>query len=492
MQLLDLLIVAALVLSRSCDAATSSNVPDNYTNVLILGAGMSGVAAARTLFINGITNFTVLEAGDGIGGRMRYDEERNIELGANWIHGLDLFNRTLHPLWREWMECNVTGPDGSVTPDFEKVYDDSGSPYDITNKKSSYKMREMAFEMAILKAGNISDYIADEYISVRGALSESNWTLQSSIDKFIEWAIVDYYFGVAPEELGLVHSYPDDALEAFLERDETGKLKNESVDYLVSDQKGFSFVVKCLARDFLNTSHLQLNARVTKVETLDEVVCVTVSDGSRHCALYAILTFSMGVLQAAIHGEKDAVDFKPDLPQNVKGYINQVTMVDYIPIFLIFNESFWNVTEQQVIGYTSELKGYYPLFFTVKNVPNTLFVHVTGDLARRVVRQNKNVTANEILTILRKIYNESIPDPIEIVVTNWSIDPLFMGAFEAYATGVPENIVEELLKPVNGRLYFAGSALNTSHYGFTHGAYSSGINVAKRVAEALNAGEYNV
>ena len=50
----------------------------------------------------------------------------------------------------------------------------------------------------------------------------------------------------------------------------------------------------------------------------------------------------MGVLQAAIHGEKDAVHFKPDLPQNVKGYINQVTMVDYVPLFLIFEESFWN------------------------------------------------------------------------------------------------------------------------------------------------------
>ena len=493
MQLLDLLVVAglsALVQSRSCDAATSSNV--TYTDVLILGAGMSGVAAARTLFVNEIKDFIILEAEDEVGGRMRFDEKRNIELGANWIHGLDLFNRTLHPLWREWVKCDDDGPDGSVTPDFENVYDETGNPYDISENKS-YRLSEIAFKKAVLKAGNISDHTADEYISVRGALSESNWTLQNSIDKLIEWVIVDYYFGVAPEELGLVHSYPDDALVAFLERDEKGVARREYVDYLISDDKGFSYVVKCLARDFMNTSRLKLKTRVTKVETLDDFVCVTVNDGSRYCGLYAILTFSMGVLQAAIHGEKDAVHFKPDLPQNVKGYINQVTMVDYVPLFLIFEESFWNETdlEQQVIGYASELKGYYPLFFTVKNVNNTLFVHVTGDLARRVLRQNKNATSNEIMTILRKIYNESIPDPIDIVVTNWSIDPLFMGAYEAYGPGVPENIVKELLKPINGRLHLAGSALNASHYGFVHVAYGSGVNVAKRVAEVLNAGKYN-
>ena len=38
-------------------------------DVLILGAGMSGVAAARTLFEAGVKNFLVLEARDEIGGR---------------------------------------------------------------------------------------------------------------------------------------------------------------------------------------------------------------------------------------------------------------------------------------------------------------------------------------------------------------------------------------------------------------------------------------
>ena len=58
-------------------------------DVLILGAGMSGVAAARTLFEAGVKNFLVLEARDEIGGRMRSAKFAGVtvELGANWIHG---------------------------------------------------------------------------------------------------------------------------------------------------------------------------------------------------------------------------------------------------------------------------------------------------------------------------------------------------------------------------------------------------------------------
>ena len=69
-------------------------------DVLVLGAGITGIAAARTLEVNGITNFLVLEATDRIGGRIRDSEYdgTNIEVGANWIHGLDLDDKKHHPI----------------------------------------------------------------------------------------------------------------------------------------------------------------------------------------------------------------------------------------------------------------------------------------------------------------------------------------------------------------------------------------------------------
>ena len=39
--------------------------------MLILGGGVSGIIAARTLNENGITNFRIIEARDELGGRLR-------------------------------------------------------------------------------------------------------------------------------------------------------------------------------------------------------------------------------------------------------------------------------------------------------------------------------------------------------------------------------------------------------------------------------------
>ena len=69
------------LLSMPCSAAEASVKAEESSyscenpdaQVLILGAGMTGIAAAYSLHINGTTNFIILEAQDRIGGRMRTD-----------------------------------------------------------------------------------------------------------------------------------------------------------------------------------------------------------------------------------------------------------------------------------------------------------------------------------------------------------------------------------------------------------------------------------
>ena len=57
-------------------------------DVIIIGAGVSGLRAAANLDAMGIT-YLILEGSDYIGGRLKsYDFEGTmIELGANWVHG---------------------------------------------------------------------------------------------------------------------------------------------------------------------------------------------------------------------------------------------------------------------------------------------------------------------------------------------------------------------------------------------------------------------
>ena len=166
--------------------------------------------------------------------------------------------------------------------------------------------------------------------------------------------------------------------------------------------------------------------------------------------------------------------------------INSATLVHYGKIFLIFDYTFWNETDedQQVLGYVSDQRGEYPYYILDKNRPNVITLSVAEDLALKVENQPKADTVNEIMTILRKIYGDDIPEPTETIISNWSNDPFFRCAWTAFAPGVPIEIFKDLLEPV-GRLYFAGESLNETHYGFTPGAYGSGINVAEEIVESL-------
>ena len=65
-------------------------------DVLIIGAGISGLSAAVELKKQGITNVVILEARDRVGGRAHTLDHPDfpcpLEEGASWIHGIDKTN----------------------------------------------------------------------------------------------------------------------------------------------------------------------------------------------------------------------------------------------------------------------------------------------------------------------------------------------------------------------------------------------------------------
>ncbi len=89
-------LIAAYTLVAAC-ASESSPQPSALKNpaahpqILVIGAGIAGLAAARTLHDQGRT-VTVLEARPRIGGRVWTDRttwpDQPVDLGASWIHGV--------------------------------------------------------------------------------------------------------------------------------------------------------------------------------------------------------------------------------------------------------------------------------------------------------------------------------------------------------------------------------------------------------------------
>ena len=72
------------------------------TTVAILGGGMSGTTAARTLTKANISDFLVIEARHELGGRMMSTQfmGKVVELGANWVQGtVNNVTGETNPIW---------------------------------------------------------------------------------------------------------------------------------------------------------------------------------------------------------------------------------------------------------------------------------------------------------------------------------------------------------------------------------------------------------
>ena len=72
-----------------------------HHKVLILGGGVTGVIAARTLHEAGIDDFLLIEARDELGGRMQTAPFAGeiIEQGPNWIQGTQTDDGPANPIF---------------------------------------------------------------------------------------------------------------------------------------------------------------------------------------------------------------------------------------------------------------------------------------------------------------------------------------------------------------------------------------------------------
>ena len=446
---------------------------DGYdADVLILGAGMAGISAARVLHESGV-NFTVLEARDRVGGRMRSEEFGGIrvEVGANWIHDVNPANPRDHPIWSLAMRCGLKGNFSNTSNSV--LYDGS-----TTVPEANSRMVAERFGNAIRAIGMLDE----PAISVREALNRVGWSLNSRLSSFIEWFGFDFQFSDMPRNISLREVEVDDS-----------NSQSNVMDFFVADQRGYEYLVHCLGSEFnfstnpMNPdSRLFLNTTVTRINWSDQCVCVDTNAGRVFCGKRAIVTFGIGVLQSA----SSMMSFNPPLPQSKIDAINALSMPLYLKIFVKFNSSFWD--DEEYIGRLTTVKGEYQMFQPLCNINgkfleiprncNTLLVTLTEPMSRRVSGQPIEETRNQIVQHLREIYpSAGVPEPVDILVPTWAQDPLYRGAYSNVPPGPPVQAHERLAAPV-GRLYFSGEATNSDSYGTVHGAFLAGVETARMIA----------
>lgn len=94
------------------------------------------------------------------------------------------------------------------------------------------------------------------------------------------------------------------------------------------------------------------------------------------------------------------------------------------------------------------------------------------------------------MNVLREMYGDDIPEPEDIVVPRWNIDPLYRGSYSNWPLGVLDDHHENLRQPVGeGRVMFTGEAMSPEAFGYVQGAWSEGIATARKIGECLTKGD---
>ena len=468
-----------------CQSGSSSTKLD--AQVIILGGGAAGISAAKTLYDGGVTDFIVVEAYKTLGGRLRRQNigGYDVELGGQEIEGTNRsagMHGQTNPLWNTAvLQCGLKGRFVNEYETSHVTYDENGSVINDTETRSRMLRameQGMADSLELQKSGGTDRSIADQ-------LAKFGWKATTPLEHTEIWTVVDIADGQTPEETSTFAALPLPLNHL-----------HGTNDYFIDDPRGYSHFVDCMADDFLGNknSRLYLNTTVTTISWSDSSVCVTVhTTGQRDqerelCAKYAIVTFSVGVLQS----KEGQAMFNPQLPEWKVSAIGKLDYIHYLKIFVKFNRTFWdnNVT---FIYHVSKDRGYYPVIqplgSTISKIlpkdSNILVFFLTEDYAFNVSYQPKNITQMQIMNILRKLYGNGIPEPEEMVVSSWTTDPLFRGMFTNVSPGMTEEMFEVAAKPI-GNLHFSGEGMCKKYFGTAIGGYVSGVTSGNELLNIIN------
>ncbi|KAG1830229.1 hypothetical protein EV424DRAFT_1377865 [Suillus variegatus] len=448
--------------------------------VLILGGGVAGVIAARTLHRKGIDDFLIVEARNELGGRMQDytigvpGKQYTIELGPNWIQGTQTGNGTANPILmlarKHHVKNQYNNLDGSVT-----TYDYNGFKDYLNLLDTSV---DQFTQVGAVAGGRVETQQVD--LSLQSAYGIIGATPKNMYEAACQYYQVDWVreYAQAPDQNSWIASAWNNNFT--FDVDMGGFSDNNN---LCIDQRGFKTIIQAEAADFLQPEQVSLNSVVRTIAYSGDGVTVTLKNGTALTADYVLCTFSVGVLQ---YGD---IAFEPALPSWKIEAIQSMVMATYTKIFLQFNEKFWFDTEMAI--YADKERGRYPIWQSLDHVKffpgsGLVFVTVTGDYSLRIEGMQDSDVQEEVMEVLRAMYpNITVPDPVAFHFKRWNADPLFRGSYSNWPPSFLPGHSENLRATVDKSLWFAGEATTLKYYGFLHGAYFEGLNAGEEIAKCV-------
>lgn len=435
--------------------------------VIVVGAGLAGLAAAQTLQQQG-HQVLVLEGRERIGGRTITSAlwpDLPLDLGAGWIHGVQ--GNPITALARSSGAALVPTDLESI-----RLYGADGKPLPPDQEARLEQLGQGLGRHLEAWAEQDDQRGAAADLSLAQVLQGSS-ALRALAAQ--DSPLLAYWLNSRFEQ---EHGAAADSLSArWLEADQA----YGGGDALL--QPGFSTLIRALARGLTLVTSQRVVAINDRGAQGVEVVSSPASDPatSRIDRADAVLvTVPLGVLKAG------RIAFSPPLPAGHQTAIERLGMGNLNKCCLRFARPFWPA-DADWFGRIGAAAGAWQEWFSLlRSLRQPVLIGFqAGPAADALEGWSDQQQVAAAMASLRQLHGHAIPDPIGVQITRWRSDPFALGAYSYPALGSTAAMREQLARPIADRLFFAGEATSAEAFGTTHGAYRSGVRAAAAIEVAL-------